>query len=164
MSEKKVQLPIKMEEAEIGCVLYNVDPIVMKYHYEVDYIHSYAQDSPFFEGLAKGELKGSRCTKCGGTFATPRSHCMTCGAETEWMQLPLTAKVHTYTTCYFGGQEFLAETPFTLIMVEWPGVDTLFLSRLIGVAPEDVKIGMDIKAKFKRLSQFKPTDVYFVPA
>jgi len=32
------------------------------------------------------------------------------------------------------------------------------------VAPEDVKIGMDIKAKFKRLSQFKPTDVYFVPA
>src|SRR5450756_2788836 len=95
MSEKKVPMPVKIEEVEQGCVLYNVDPIVMKYHYEVDYIHSYAQDSPFFEGLTKGELKGSKCTKCGGTFATPRSHCMTCGAETEWMQLPLTGKVHT---------------------------------------------------------------------
>src|SRR5450756_3249973 len=77
---------------------------------------------------AASDVYKRQCTKCGGTFATPRSHCMTCGAETEWMQLPLTGKVHTYTTCYFGGQEFLAETPFTLIMVEWPGVDTLFLS------------------------------------
>ncbi|MDI6914214.1 MAG: OB-fold domain-containing protein [Desulfitobacteriaceae bacterium] len=79
------------------------------------------------------------------------------------MELPLEGTVHTYTTCYFGGEEFLDETPFTLIMVEWPGVETLFLSRLVGVAPEDVSIGMKVKAKFKRLSQFKPTDVYFVP-
>ncbi len=154
----------KLEEVEQGCVLYNLDPIIMKYHYEVDYIHSYAQDSPFFAGLAKGELKGSRCTKCGSTFATPRSHCMTCGAPTEWMDLPLTGKIHTYTTCYFGGQEFLDETPFTLILVEWPGVDTFFLSRLVGMAPEDVHIGMEVKARFRRLSQFKPTDVYFVKA
>lgn len=158
------QKNIRMEEEEKGCILYNTDPIIMKYHYEVDYIHSYAQDSPFFEGLSNGELKGSKCTKCGTTFGTPRSHCMECGAPTEWINLPLTGKVHTYTTCYFGGQEFLEETPFTLILVEWPGVDTLFLSRLIGMKPEDVKIGMDVKAKFKRLSQFKPTDVYFVPA
>ncbi|MDA8442706.1 MAG: Zn-ribbon domain-containing OB-fold protein [Peptococcaceae bacterium] len=152
----------KLEEVEQGCVLYNLDPIIMKYHYEVDYIHSYAQDSPFFAGLSKGQLMGSKCTKCGSTFATPRSHCMNCGEPTEWMDLPLEAKVHTYTTCYFGGEEFLAETPFTLILVEWPGVDTFFLSRLIGVAPEDVYIGMPVKAKFRRLSQFKPTDVYFV--
>ena len=154
----------KLEEQEQGAILYNVDPIIMKYHYEIDYIHSYAQDSPFFEGLSKGKLLGSRCPKCGTAYATPRSHCMDCGAETEWLELPLEGKVHTYTTCYFGGQEFLDETPFTLILVEWPGVDTLFLSRLIGVAPEEVKIGMPVRAKFRRLSQFKPTDVYFVPA
>jgi len=158
------QIKVKIEEEEVGCVVYNTDPLIIKYHYEVDYIHSYAQDSPFFVGLSQGELKGSKCVKCGTTFGTPRSHCMECGAETEWVNLPLVGKVHTYTTCYFGGQEFLSETPFTLILVEWPGVNTLFLSRLIGVAPEDVKIGMDVQAKFKRLSQFKPTDVYFVPA
>ena len=154
----------KLEEVEKGCVLYNLDPIIMKYHYEIDYIHSYGQDSPFFAGLSKGQLLGSRCPACGSTFATPRGHCMNCGARTEWMELPLEGKIHTYTTCYFGSEEFLNETPFTLILVEWPEVDTFFLSRLIGVDPKDVAIGMPVKAKFRRLSQFKPTDVYFVPA
>lgn len=153
----------KVEEKEQGAVLYNLDPIIFKSHYEIDYIHSYAQDSPFFAGLSKGQLLGSKCPKCGATYATPRGHCMDCGSKTEWMELPLEGKIHTYTTCYFGSEEFLDETPFTLILVEWPGVDTVFLSRLIGVDPEDVEIGMPVKAKFKRLSEFKPTDVYFVP-
>jgi hypothetical protein len=61
----------------------------------------------------------------------------------------------------------LPETPFVLILVEWPGVDTLFLSRLVGVDPMGPSlswVGMKVRARFKRLSQFKPTDVYFVPA
>jgi uncharacterized OB-fold protein len=49
--------------------------------------------------------------------------------------------------------------------VEFDGVDTLFLSRLLGPEhPEEIKIGMKVKAKFRRNSQLKPTDVYFVPA
>lgn len=155
---------LKLAEVEHGCVLYNLDPIIMKYHYEVDYIHSYAQDSPFFAGLSRGQLLGSHCPKCKTNYGTPRGHCMNCGAKTEWLELPLTGKIHTFTTCYFGGQEFLAETPFILIMVEWPEVETFFLARLIGAASEDVYIGMPVKARFRRLSQFKPTDVYFVPA
>jgi uncharacterized protein len=158
-----VKKQIKIQEVEKGCEIYSLDPIVMKYHYEVDYIHSYAQDSPFFEGLTKKKLLGSKCPACGSTYATPRGHCMDCGSKTEWMELPHEGKVHTYTTCYFGGEEFLNETPFTLILVEWPEVNTFFLSRLIGVAPEDVQVGMPVRAKFKRLCQFKPTDVYFVP-
>lgn len=164
MPDKKPTAPTKLQEKEQGAILYNLDPIILKSHYEVDYIHSYAQDTPFFKGLSEGKLLGSRCPQCGSTFATPRGHCMNCGAKTEWMELPLEGKIHTYTTCYFGGQEFLEETPFTLILVEWPEIDTFFLSRLIGVAPEDVQIGMPVKAKFKRLSEFKPTDVYFVLA
>ncbi len=51
------------------------------------------------------------------------------------------------------------------MLVEFDGVDTLFLSRLLGPEqPEDIKIGMKVKAKFRRNSQLKPTDVYFVPA
>jgi uncharacterized OB-fold protein len=51
------------------------------------------------------------------------------------------------------------------VLVEFDGVDTLLLARLIGVeGPQDIGIGMKIRAKFRRNSQFKPTDVYFVPA
>ncbi|MFV1951937.1 MAG: Zn-ribbon domain-containing OB-fold protein, partial [Nitrospinota bacterium] len=152
----------KLPETEDGTILFNIDPIIIKHHYEINYLHSYAQDSPFFAGLAKGKLMGSRCSKCNYKFATPRSHCMECGAKTEWMELPLEGKIHTFTTCYFGSEEFLEETPFTLILVEFQGIDTLFLSRLINVNPEDVTIGMKVKARFLRNSKFKATDIYFV--
>ncbi len=154
----------KLPETEEGSVLFNVDPIIVKHHYEIDYVHSYAQDSPFFAGLAKGVLLGSHCTGCGYVYATPRGHCMECGTWTEWQPLPLEGRVHTYTTCLFGGEAFLRETPFTLILVEFDGVDTLFLSRLVGAEPEEVVIGMQVRARFRRNCTFKPTDVYFVPA
>jgi uncharacterized OB-fold protein len=151
-------------ESDEGAVVYNLDPIVMKWHYEIDYIHSYAQDSPFFAGLANRKLLGSKCTECNYVYATPRSHCMDCGGKTEWMELPQEGRVHTFTTCFFGSEAFLKETPYTLILVEFDGVDTLFLSRIVGCEPDEVKIGMPVKAKFVRLSKLKPTDVYFVPA
>jgi len=154
----------KLPETEDGTVLFNLDPIIVKDHYEIDYLHSYAQDSPFFAGLAQKKLLGSRCTGCGYIYATPRGHCMECGAETEWFALPLKGQVHTYTTCYFGGEAFLKETPFTLILVQFDGVDTLFLSRLVGAEPDEVSIDMPVRAKFLRNCKFKATDVYFVPA
>jgi len=130
--------PTKMPETEDGTILYNLDPIIIKHHYEIDYIHSYAQDSPFFAGLAEKKLLGTRCPECGYRHGTPRVHCIMCGAECEWFELPQEGTVHTWTTCHFGSEEFLDETPFHLILVEFP--------------------------RFKRLSKFKPTDVYFVPA
>jgi len=157
--EKKLRL----QETEAGSVLFNIDPIIIRWHYEVNYLHSYAQDSPFFAGLAKGKLMGSACTVCPTKFATPRSHCMDCGAKTDWTPLPQSGKVHTFTTCYFGGEAFLKETPFTLIMVEFESFDTLFLSRLMGAEPENLRIGLPVVAKFLRNSKFLATDVYFVP-
>jgi uncharacterized protein len=154
----------KLPESETGTVLFNIDPIIVKEHYEIDYLHSYAQDSPFFAGLARGKLLGSLCPGCGRRYATPRGHCMECGQATIWSELPHEGRVHTYTTCYYGGESFLKETPFTLILVEFAGVDTLFLSRLVGVGPEGVAIGLKVRARFLRNCKFKPTDVYFVPA
>jgi uncharacterized OB-fold protein len=89
---------------------------------------------------------------------------MECGNPTDWVELPLEGRVHTYTTCFFGGEAFLKETPFTLVLVEFDGVDTLFLSRLIGTDPDEVEVGMPVSARFLRNCKFKPTDVYFVAA
>jgi uncharacterized protein len=113
--------------------------------------------------VTEKRLLGSRCRQCSYTYATPRSHCMDCGGETEWVELPQEGRVHTFTTCYFGGEAFLDQTPFTLVMVEFDGVDTLFLSRLLGAEPDEVRIGLPIRARFVRNSKLKPTDVYFVP-
>ncbi len=147
-----------------GTVVYGVDPLVILDHYEIDYTHSYAQDSPFFVGLSQGKLLGSACKKCDYKFATPRAYCMNCGKKSEWFNLPLAGRVHTYTTCYYGSEAFLAETPFTLILAEFRGVDTLLLSRLKGVDPEKVEVGMKVRAEFSRRPEFKVTDFWFVAA
>lgn len=158
--KKKIRVP----ETEEGTVVFNTDPLIIKYHYGIDYIHSYAEDSPFFIGLSQGKLRGSECRRCHERFATPRAYCMQCGSATKWMDLPLEGRVHTWTTCYFGSEEFLKETPFNLVLVEFEGVNTLLLARLVGATQEGIKIGMPIRAQFLRNSKFKATDVYFVPA
>ncbi len=157
---EKVRLP----ETNQGTVVFNTDPLIIKNHYEIDYIHSYAEDTPFFIGLSQGQLRGAECTRCHYKYATPRAYCMECGSKTKWIELPLEGRVHSWTTCYFGSEAFLKETPFNLVLVEFVGIDTLLLARMIGVTQEEMRVGMKIRAQFRRNSKFDPTDVYFVPA
>jgi uncharacterized OB-fold protein len=89
---------------------------------------------------------------------------MYCGCPTQWFELPTEGRVHSWTVCYFAAQEFLKDVPFTLVLVEFKGVDTLFLSRLVGVERRDIKIGMKVKAKFRRKATWTVRDVYFVRA
>jgi len=149
---------------EKGVTLFGMDPLIILDHYETDYHHSYGQDSPFFVGLSKGDLLGSRCITCGYFYATPRSHCMQCSSPTRWEPLPHAGQIHTFTVCYYGGESFLGETPFILILVEFQAVDTLFLSRLKGLSPHQVSIGLPVQARFAKEPTFKVTDVWFEPA
>ena len=89
---------------------------------------------------------------------------MNCGAETEWFTLPNEGRVHSWTTCYYGGEEFLKETPFNLALVEFDGVDTLLLARLKGAKEADMFIGMKVKAVFRRPPRYLVSDVHFVPS
>ena len=57
----------------------------------------------------------------------------------------------------------MAEVPFVLAYIELPGIDTVFITRVKGCEPEDVYIGMPVRAKFRRLVDWTPNDVWFVP-
>lgn len=143
-------------------------PIQIEQEYAITYLHSYAQDSPWFAALSNKRLLANREPQSGYAYATPRGHDMYSGQETEWIDITnRTAKVHAFTVCFFGSEEFLPETPFILALVEFEGINTLLLTRLIGLEPEVATldwIGMQVKPRFLRNSKLKPTDVYFVPA
>lgn len=143
-------------------------PIHIEQPYSITYLHSYGQDSPWFAGAANKRLLAVEEPESGYAYATPRGHDMYTGAETRWIDVTeRRATVHAFTVCHFGSEEFLPETPFVLALVEYEGVDTLFMSRLIGVDPEEASlewIGMEVVPRFLRNSKLKPTDVYFVPA
>jgi uncharacterized OB-fold protein len=112
-------------------------------------------------------LLASRDVVSGYTYANPRGHDMYSGRETEWIDITeRKATVHAFTVCHFGSEEFLPETPFVLASIEFEGVNTLLLTRLMGVDPMQASldwIGMPVKPRFLRNSKLKPTDVYFIP-
>lgn len=143
-------------------------PIQIEQPYSMVYLHSYAQDSPWFAGLTNKKILANRDPVNGYTYAQPRGHDMFSGAETEWIDITeREAKIHGFTVCHFGSEAFLDQTPFVLILVEFEGVDTLLLSRLLGVDPHQASlawIGMKLQPQFIRNSKLQPTDVYFVPA
>jgi len=161
-----VPFPKKLDEEGLA-FLKKMSPIIVKYPYQVNYVHSYGQDSPFFAGLANRVLLGCRDSETGYTYANPRGHDMFTGKETEWVRLPDEGTIHAFTVCHFGSEAFLPQCPFVLILVELEGANSLFLSRLVGVDPNQASldwIGMKVKARYLRNSKFQPTDVYFVPA
>jgi uncharacterized protein len=141
------------------------EALVVRSPYSIEYIHSYAEDSPFFLGLADKKILGSRCTNaaCRFVFATPRSHCMVCGEPTAWHQLPNRGKLHSWTTCQFGSEAFLKETPYNLALVEFDGVGSLLLVRLRDCVESEIYVGMPIEARFASDPKYSITDVWFVP-
>ncbi|MCH7587169.1 MAG: OB-fold domain-containing protein [Chloroflexi bacterium] len=142
-------------------------PLLIEHEYKVTYLHSYAQDSPWFAAASNKKLLASRDPDSGYTYATPRGHDMYSGEETEWIDIThRNAQVHAFTVCYFGSEEFLPETPYILALIEFEDVDTLFLTRLMGLDPDRASldwIGMAVEPRFLRNSKLKPTDVYFLP-
>jgi uncharacterized OB-fold protein len=179
------KLPTKRPETLGGYIVHNIPfpaettpealawlkqlaPIQIEQEYKITYLHSYAQDSPWFAALTNERLLASRDPETGRTYATPRGNDMYTGAETEWIDITdRKARVHAFTVCHFGSEEFLPDTPFVLALVEFEGVDSLLLTRLMGVDPYQASldwIGLEVKPEFLRNSKLKPTDVYFVPA
>ena len=154
--------PRRPEPAE-GPWVTNLDPLTLQWRYTVDYSVSYAQDSPFFHALGKGQLLGSRCPKCSYSYATPRAACTACGGKTEWFPLPAHGRVHSWTICYFSGEPYLKECPFMLGLIEFDGVDTLFMTRLVGIDRDQIRIGMPVQPRFRRKKTWSVNDVYFVP-
>lgn len=162
-------IPFPVEtDADSLAFLKRMAPIQIEQGYSITYLHSYGQDSAWFAGVTNKKLLASRDPGTGYTYATPRGHDMYTGEETEWVDITdRKASVHTFTVCYFGSEEFLPETPYVLALIQYEGVDTLFLTRLMGVDPDDASldwIGMQVEPRFLRNSKLKPTDVYFIPA
>lgn len=64
------------------------------------------------------------------------------GRTTRWIDITTRpARVHAFTVCHFGSEAFLAETPFILALVEFEGVNTLLLTRLLGLDPQAASLG-----------------------
>ena len=162
---REVQAELQRSGSAIFRDANGAESLVIRYPYSIEYIHSYAQDSPFFLGLAHGKLMGSKCSnpECAFVFATPRGHCMYCGTPTTWLELPTSGRIHSWTTCHFGSEAFLKETPYNLAMVEFDGAGSLLLVRLKECTESQIYVGMPVEARFDPKPKYSITELWFVP-
>lgn len=124
--------------------------------------------SKFFISLRdEKKIIATRCGSCGKTFMPPRKVCPSCFTEnTEWVSVSDEGTVLTFTVArrHFAAIPSDRKVPVIWALIQLDGADTALLHYLDEVRPEDVKIGMRVKAVFaeqrkatiRDISHFKP--------
>ncbi|PWI47747.1 hypothetical protein CEE45_10215 [Candidatus Heimdallarchaeota archaeon B3_Heim] len=96
------------------------DWVEQQIYYDMLYTFRLGALSPYAKGLLNGQLLGTKCAKCGDITFPPRVNCWTldCKLEiTDWIEMPLTGILHTYTICGFAAKSALKKLPFVLAYV-----------------------------------------------
>jgi uncharacterized protein len=123
------------------------------------YTHSASPtEDPFLRGLMEGRLIAQRCPACSKVYFPPRPACPTDGVPTT-DQVELSDR-GTITTFCVVNVPFLGQRippPYVSAYVLLDGADIAFLHLLLGVAPEDVRMGMRVEAVWKPREEWGPT-------
>ncbi len=98
----------------------------------------------YHEFLAKGEFRLQRCNGCGRHVFYPRALCPHCGSSNlEWIKP--TGQGTVYSTTVMRRKPD-AGGDYNVCLVDLAEGPRL-MSRIEGIAPKDVKIGMPVKAR-----------------
>jgi uncharacterized OB-fold protein len=107
-------------------------------------------EASYLLALAEGRLIGQRCPVCGKVYLPPRGACPVDGVPTrDEVQLPDTGVVTTFCVVNvpFQGQKF--PSPYVAASVLIDGADIAFQHLILGCPPEEVRMGMRVRAVWK---------------
>ena len=115
------------------------------------YTHSLGKYSRFFIELENKRFLATHCDHCDKVYAPPRPLCPNCLSITEWIELPGTGTVVTYSVLHFSpaSNPDVAQlhTPYTIAYVLLDGASTLFPHILIA-DPSTITLGMPVKIQY----------------
>lgn len=123
----------------------------------------------YLEELKAGRLIGRRCDKCRRTLIPPRMFCEVCFRPTDdWVVLQDSGTVKTFSLCYVTWDMRRLETPEMPAVIDIDGASKgMGIMHMLGeIKPEDVKIGLRVKAVWKPAEERQGaiTDIlYFKP-
>jgi uncharacterized protein len=147
--------PSEASEAEASKNTVTMVTTPIKLHYQ----HSASpEESKFLRGLAEGKLLAQRCPACGKVYIPPRGACPTDGVPTvEEVALPDTGIVTTFCVVNvdYPGQRVAA--PYVAAAVLLDGADIPFQHLILGCDPDEVRMGMRVKAFWKPRHQWGTT-------
>jgi uncharacterized protein len=102
--------------------------------------------------LKAGRLVGVRCRECRRTVIPPRNFCEWCFRPMdEWVPLPDTGTVNTFSLCYVTWDMQYLEEPEIPAVIDIDGTQPVVgIMHMLGeVNPDEIKIGMRVQAVWK---------------
>ena len=136
---------------------------------EADYAYTLgvAGEKFFMEIKENGKLMGAKCPKCNAVYLPPRLYCENCfEALSEWVEIGDEGYVYTYTIAHLDEDGKPSEKPVIYALIKFDGVKGGLIHKLGEVKPENVKVGMRVKAVWKPKEEREGniTDIlYFKP-
>jgi uncharacterized OB-fold protein len=111
------------------------------------------------------KIMGMRCSKCNIVYVPPRSTCPACFAEIkDWVALGDEGTLVTFTVAHQSSPVLPVEPPVMYGIIQLDGAGTGFVHMLGEVKPEELKVGMKVKAVFKEERTASILDIlYFKP-
>lgn len=114
------------------------------------YTYGIAGERFFRELKDNGRFMGTRCATCDRVYVPPRLFCLECFEQlAEWVDVPATGTVHTYTVLHINLDEEPLSEPEIIAFVQLDGCDGGLVHRLGEVTAEEVYIGMPVEAVLK---------------
>lgn len=117
---------------------------------------------PYWEAAKHGRFVLQSCRACGTSQYFPRPVCMRCmSRDLEWREASGRGVIYSFTITRLPPEGFEGREPYVIASVEVPE-GTRIMTQIVGCAPEEVRIGMPVRATFERLNddvallQFEP--------
>jgi hypothetical protein len=106
----------------------------------------------YLRGLKRGVILARECRSCRRVLVPPRMFCEECFRPTDrWLEVQDTGRVNTFSICHIAYDMTPLDEPELPAVVEIDGATEGygFLHKLGEVAPDDVRIGMEVEAVWK---------------
>lgn len=122
-----------------------VTPIRLDYRYTPG-----KATSDFLRSMKEGQVVGRRCPDCSKVYFPPRGGCPMCGVEfAEEVPVADTGTVVTFAIVNVNFANRVIDLPYVSGEVLFDGADTATMVLVRGIAPEEVRMGMRVKAHWK---------------
>jgi uncharacterized OB-fold protein len=103
-------------------------------------------------------LGGSRCRACRTVYFPPRAVCPNCSTHRESLgkmepfQLSGEGEVYSYSVVHDAAEGFEMQVPYVLALVK-TREGPLLTGQVVDVEPESVRIGLKVRAAFRKLRE-----------